>query len=123
MPPDPHPPDPHPDRSSPSGSSIDDPGGARERTALAWTRSALNMAAIGVLIARGAFEGHLDGLAVASGLALAALTGLTWNRGRIIYRVRRGPGTQVAVETETFWLLTLATVGVALLAIVVTVLD
>ena len=123
MPPDPHPPDPHPEPFFSERVLDRRSGGARERTALAWTRSALNMAAIGVLIARGAFEGHLDGLAVASGLALAALTGLTWNRGRIIYRVRRGAGTQVAVETETFWLLTLATVGVALLAIVVTVLD
>ena len=81
------------------------------------------MAAIGILIARGAFEGHLDGLAVASALALAAVTGLTWNRGRIIYRLRRGPASQVAVETETFWLLTLATVAIAALAIVVTALD
>ena len=50
------------------------------------------MAAIGTLIARGAFEGHLDALGVASAIALAALSGLTWNRGRIIYRERREPG-------------------------------
>ena len=61
------------------------------------------MAAIGARIARGAFEGGLDALAIASALALAALTGLTWNRGRIVYRLRRGPGSEVAVETETFW--------------------
>ncbi len=104
-------------------SSIDDPGQARERTALAWTRSALNMAAIGALIARGAFEGGLDALAIASALALAALTGLTWNRGRIVYRLRRGPGSEVAVETETFWLLTLATMAIAILAAVVTIVG
>ncbi len=113
---------PEPPESPATEPSIDDPGQARERTALAWTRSALNMAAIGILIARGAFEGQLDALGVASGIALAALSGLTWNRGRIIYRLRRGSGFHVAVETESFWLLTLATVAVAVLAILVIVL-
>jgi hypothetical protein len=37
--------------------------------------------------------------------------------------LRRVPGAHVAVETEAFWLLTLATVGVAVLAIVVTVMT
>lgn len=114
---------PEPPDTPPKQSSIDDPAQARERTALAWTRSGLNMAATGALISRGAFEGRLDGLAIASALALAALSALTWDRGRIIYRLRRGPGAHVAVETEAFWLLTLATVGVAVLAIVVTVLT
>ena len=81
------------------------------------------MAAIGALIARAAFERQLDALAIASALALAALSALTWDRGRVIYRLRREPGAQVVLETETFWLLTLATVGIAVLAIVVTVLD
>ena len=113
---------PEPPDSPATESSIDDPSQARERTALAWTRSALNMAAVGILIVRGAFEGQLDALGVASAIALAALSGLTWNRGRIIYRLRRGPGFHLAVETESFWLLTLATVAVAVLAIVVIVL-
>lgn len=111
-----------PPETPPAESSIDDPGQARERTALAWTRSALNMAATGTLIARGAFEARLDALAIASAVALAALAVLTWDRGRIIYRLRRHPGGEVAVQTDTFRLLTLATVGVAVLAIVVTFL-
>jgi uncharacterized membrane protein YidH (DUF202 family) len=114
---------PQPADMPPRQSSIDDPAEARERTALAWTRSALNMAATGTLISRGAFEGQLDALAIASALALAALAALTWDRGRIIYRLRRVPGAHVAVKTEAFWLLTLATVGVAVLAIVVTVMT
>jgi uncharacterized membrane protein YidH (DUF202 family) len=114
---------PHVPDTPPAQSSIDDPGQARERTALAWTRSALNMAATGTLIARGAFEARLDGLAIASALAVAALSALTWDRGRIIYRLRRTPGSHVTVETEAFWLLTLVTVGISVLAIVVTVLS
>jgi len=47
---------------------------ARERTALAWTRSALTMAASGVLIARAAFVGHLAVLGVVSAVAMASLT-------------------------------------------------
>jgi uncharacterized membrane protein YidH (DUF202 family) len=50
---------------------------ASERTALAWTRSALTMAASGVLIARAAFVGHLPVLGVVSAGAMAILSALT----------------------------------------------
>ena len=81
-------------QSQPTGANVtppdtDDPGLARERTALAWTRSALTMAASGVLIARAAFVGHLAVLGVVSAVAMAILSGLTWRNGQATYRERR----------------------------------
>jgi uncharacterized membrane protein YidH (DUF202 family) len=99
----------------------DDPGLARERTALAWTRSALTMAASGVLIARAAFVGHLPVLGVVSAIAMAILSALTWRRGQAIYRERRAPLMPQRPQIAAFGLLTSATVLIAAIAIVVTV--
>ena len=99
----------------------DDPGLARERTALAWTRSALTMAASGVLIARAAFVGHLAALGVVSAVAMAILSALTWRNGQAIYRERREPWMPQRLQTTAFGLLTAATVLIAVIAIVVTV--
>jgi uncharacterized membrane protein YidH (DUF202 family) len=99
----------------------DDPGLARERTALAWTRSALNMAASGTLIARAAFVGHLAALGVVSAIAMATLAALTWRHGRVIYHDRREPGMPPHLQTAAFGLLMAATVLIAAIAIVVTI--
>jgi uncharacterized membrane protein YidH (DUF202 family) len=100
----------------------DDPGLARERTALAWTRSALTMAASGVLVARAAFVGHLPVLGVVSAVAMAVLSALTWRNGQAIYRERRRPSWMPQrLQTAAFGLLTAATVLIAAIAIVVTV--
>jgi uncharacterized membrane protein YidH (DUF202 family) len=99
----------------------DDPGLARERTALAWTRSALTMAASGVLIARAAFVGHLPVLGVVSAIAMAILSALTWRQGQAIYRERREPWMPQRLQIAAFGLLTSATVLIAAIAIVVTV--
>ena len=106
-------PTPPPDR--------DDPGLARERTALAWTRSALTMAASGVLIARAAFVGHLPVLGVVSAVAMAILSGLMWRNGQAIYRERREAWMPQRPQTTAFGLLTVATVLIAATAIAVTV--
>ena len=98
-----------------------DPGLARERTALAWTRSALTMAAGGVLIARAAFVGHLPVLGVVSAIAMAILSALTWRQGQAIYRERREPWRPQRPQVAAFGLLTSATVLIAAIAIVVTV--
>ena len=103
-----------------SGSEPDDPGLARERTALAWTRSALNMAASGVLIARAAFVERLDVLGAVIAIAMAALTMLIWRHGRLIYDERRHPGTLPHHQPGTLGLLTAATVLTAAIAVVVT---
>jgi uncharacterized membrane protein YidH (DUF202 family) len=99
----------------------DDPGLARERTALAWTRSALTMAASGVLIARAAFVGHLPVIGVVSAVAMAILAALTWRHGQAIYRERYEPGMSQGLQTAAFGLLTVATVLIAAIAVVVTV--
>ena len=99
----------------------DDPGLARERTALAWTRSALTMAASGVLIARAAFVGRLPVLGVVSAVAMAILSALTWRNGQAIYRERREPWMPERLQAAAFGLLTAATVLIAAIAIVVTV--
>jgi len=101
--------------------NTDDRGLARERTALAWTRSALTMAASGVLIARAAFVGNLPVLGVVSAVAMAILSALTWRNGRAIYRERREPRMPKLPQTAAFGLLTVTTVLIAAAAIVVTV--
>ena len=114
--------DPGSDRGAAAAApDTDDPGLARERTALAWTRSALTMAASGVLITRAAFVGHLAWLAVVSAVAIATLSVLTWHHGQVIYREHREPGMQ-RLRTVAFGLLTAATVLIASVAIVVTFL-
>lgn len=99
---------------------MDDPGQARSRTALAWTRSALNMAGSGVLMARAGFTAHLDGLGTALAVGMSLLAAFTWLHGRAILRAR---GTAAAFphhQLGALLLLTSATVLTALLAIVVT---
>jgi len=97
------------------------PGLAAERTELAWTRSALNMAASGLLIARSAFLADLDALGVASAIAMALMAFLTWRHGQAIYR-RRGLAAGLPHPQATaLRLLTAATIVTALVAILVTV--
>jgi uncharacterized membrane protein YidH (DUF202 family) len=103
------------------GPAPDDPGAARERTALAWTRSALNMAASGVLIARAAFAGHLAALGVASAVVMAGFALLTWGLGRAIYLDRGRAGGFPHHQAGALGLLTAATMFVAVVAVVVSV--
>ena len=81
------------------------------------------MAAGGVLIARAAFVDHLPGLGVASATAMAMLSASTWRRGQLIYRDRRDPGVPQRLQTDAFAKLTAATVLIAAVAIVVTILT
>jgi uncharacterized membrane protein YidH (DUF202 family) len=98
-----------------------DPGLARDRTALAWTRSALTMAASGTLIARGAFTAHLDALGVVCAAAMAALSLSTWGYGQALYRQRRLTGMSVRSQSGEFVLLTAATVLIAAAAVAVSI--
>jgi uncharacterized membrane protein YidH (DUF202 family) len=99
----------------------DDPGGARERTSLAWTRSALNMAASGTLIARAAFAAHLVALGIASAVAMGAMALFTWDHGRAIYRDRGLAGGFPHHQPGALELLTAATLVIAFIAVVVTI--
>lgn len=100
---------------------VGNPGDARERTALAWTRSALNIGASGTLIARAGFTAHLNALGIVCALATAAMAYLIWRHGRMIYgehgRARRFPHHQPGALS----LLTGGTLLTAVVAIVVTI--
>jgi hypothetical protein len=100
---------------------VSDHGDARERTALAWTRSALNMAASGTLIARAGFRAHLSALGIASALAFATMTYLIWRHGRTIYRERGRAGAFPHHQSGALSLLAAATFVTAVVAIVVTI--
>ena len=98
-----------------------DPSLARDRTALAWTRSALNMAGSGVLIARAGFDAHLNALGVVTAIAMATMAALTFRHGQVLYRERLlsdGGGNE---QTDALGLLTGATVLTAVIALVVTI--
>jgi uncharacterized membrane protein YidH (DUF202 family) len=103
------------------GAELSDPGLARDRTALAWTRSALNMAASGTLIARAGFTAHLDALGVACAVGTAAMAWLTWRHGQVIYRQRGQAGAAPRLQITAFGLLTAASCVTAAVAIVVTI--
>ena len=98
----------------------DDPGLARERTTLAWTRSALNMAASGALIARASFSAGVDALGVAMVIVMGLMAVLTWRHGQAIYRERGEAGTFPHHQPGALGLLTAATVATAAVAIFVT---
>jgi uncharacterized membrane protein YidH (DUF202 family) len=100
---------------------VNDPGLARDRTRLAWTRSALNMALSGVLIARAGFAAHLDALGLASAIAMATMAMLTWRHGWAIYRKRGVAGTLPHRQPGALGLLTVATLVTAAVAIFVTI--
>lgn len=100
---------------------LTDPGLARDRTALAWTRSALNVAASGALIARAGFTAHLDALGVTSAVAMATIAVMTWRHGQSLYRDRIGPVMPPLRQTVALGLLTAATLLIAAVAIIVTI--
>jgi uncharacterized membrane protein YidH (DUF202 family) len=76
-----------------------DPGLARERTSLAWTRTAISFAAVGGVVLK---------KEIIPGLILLAVAPAIWQLGRLAYR-RQG---KLKLVTTTI-------VGVALVAMVV----
>jgi Domain of unknown function (DUF202) len=97
-----------------------DPGPARDRTALAWTRSALNLAGSGTLIAHAAFVANLDVLGVACAIGMATMAILTWRHGQTIYAERSALGTFRHHQPRALRRLTAATLLTAAVAIMVT---
>ncbi len=109
-----------PDRTGKPGSSPADPGGpagpdepedsqpglARERTALAWTRTAIAFAATGAAI----LKNHL-----VAGLVVLALAVVTWAVGRML----PGPGGDEAALSRRLLMVTIAVTGVGIVALVV----
>ena len=85
----------------------DDPGLARARTSLAWTRTALSFAAIGgVLLRRD----------LAAGFVVLGLSGLVWMLGRLAQE----PG-QVRARPGRLLVITLAVTGVSVVALMLAV--
>jgi hypothetical protein len=77
--------------------------------------------ASGTLIARAAFVAGLDVLGVASAAVMAALALITWRHGRAIYQDRALTGPHPHHQTGALGFLTAATLGTAVVAVVVTV--
>jgi uncharacterized membrane protein YidH (DUF202 family) len=73
-----------------SGKEYDE-GLAGDRTTLAWTRTALNVAVNGVLLVHAALEDDLPALGVAIAVSIALWTGFAQRRGRRTYLERRVP--------------------------------
>jgi uncharacterized membrane protein YidH (DUF202 family) len=83
--------------------------GARERTELAWTRTATAFAALGGAI----LKDHLS-----AGLTILALSALVWRLGSLA----RGPADGTAQDRRLL-LLTILVTGVSLVALVISLLS
>jgi uncharacterized membrane protein YidH (DUF202 family) len=83
-----------------------DPGLARERTSLAWTRTAISFAALGGAIVK---------TTPPAGVLILAMSALIWGAGRMQHR-RKRPGTG---DGRRLLLITLAVSVVALAALAV----
>jgi uncharacterized membrane protein YidH (DUF202 family) len=94
-----------------------------ERTALAWTRSALSLAANGALIARAAFVASLPVLGVVLTVAIAAATLLIWRHGQLITPARRRPLPGPHAQTHPLRQLSALTVATAAVAAAVAVIS
>jgi hypothetical protein len=72
------------------------------------------------LIARAAFLGHLAVVGIATAVAMAFISAMTWRHGQAFFR-RHHPSTSPHAQTRAFGLLTGATVLTAVIAVVVTI--
>jgi uncharacterized membrane protein YidH (DUF202 family) len=97
-----------------------DPGLARERTSLAWTRSGLSIAASGALIVRACFSAHLDVLGIVIAIFMAIFALVIWRHGQETYAGPGPPDADRRRQRRALAGLTTATLVTALLAIIVT---
>lgn len=97
-----------------------DPGLARERTELAWTRSALSIATSGALIVRACFSSHQDVLGVLVAIVMATVAIVVWRHGQRTYAEPALIAAFRRHQSRVLAALTTATVFTALLALIVT---
>ena len=104
-----------PEASEPDASEPEegDPGLARERTSLSWTRTAIAFAALGGVMLK-------DN--VITGLIILAVAPLIWRLGRLS-RIGPPPSRLPTVGATRIWLITVSIVGVSLLSLIVAVLG
>lgn len=99
-----------------NGGTERDPGLARERTQLAWSRTAISFAAVGAAI--------LHAEEVVAGAVVIAMSAAIWSIGRLTSHERaeaeRGHGL---TQRRTVQLVALATTLVALVAVVLAVVS
>ena len=88
-----------------------DAGLARERTSLAWTRTA---------IAFGALGGTVLKVNVASGLIILAIAPVVWQLGRVTQGGGAGTGLRAVGATRLF-LITVSIVAVSLLCLIIAI--
>lgn len=99
-----------------------DLGVSGDRTRLAWSRSALNLAANGVLIARAAAEARLIAIAIALAAAVAGAAMLVWRHGDSLAPARRRPAPGCHHQELALLQLSALTVSIAIVAGVIAVL-
>jgi uncharacterized membrane protein YidH (DUF202 family) len=90
-----------------------DAGLARERTSLAWARTAIAFAALGGTVLK---------VNVVTGLIILAMAPVVWQLGRASYRGLPGPGLP-AVDATRIRLIAASIVVVALLSLLVALLG
>jgi hypothetical protein len=90
---------------------------------MAWTRSALNLAANGVLLARAAIAADLVALGVVVSVAIAPAALLMWRHGNVIYPARRASPPGVHHQRRALLTVTALTVATAVVAVAVALLD
>ena len=86
-----------------------DPGLARARTALSWTRTAISFAALGAVIVKSRPY---------AGIPILILSGLIWGLGQLI----RGPATAQA-RSRRLLLIAVAILGVSIVALVIALTE
>ena len=103
------------DKDDPAGDDLEerDPGLARERTSLAWTRTAISFAALGGTVLK---------VNVVTGLIILAIAPVIWQLGRV---TRSGaPETDLpAVGATRLFIIAVSIAAVALLCLIVAIVG